>query len=128
MVHRAVLGSYERFIALLLEQFKGILPIWLSPVQINIIPINKKYHEEYCLQIKERLLEEDIRVEYDGREESLRKKIRESNLLKNPYTLIIGDKEKESKKVSYRKLGSEENVNISLEEFVIQIKKECRER
>lgn len=128
MVHRAVLGSYERFLVLLLEQFKGVLPIWLSPVQVNIIPINQKYHEEYCLQIKGRLLEEDIRVEYDNREESLGKKIRESNLLKNPYTLIIGDKEKESKKVNYRKLGSEENENISLEEFIRQIKKECRER
>lgn len=128
MVHRAILGSYERFIALLLEQFKGILPIWLSPVQVNIIPVNKKYHEEYCLQIKERLLEEDIRVECDNREESLGKKIRESNLLKNPYTFIIGDKERDNKKINYRKLGSEENVNKSLEEFIVQIKKECRER
>ncbi len=78
------------------------------------------------MQIKKRLREEDIWVEYDNREESLGKKIRESNLLKTPYTLIIGDKEKENKKVNYKKLGSEKNGNISFEEFIIQIKKECK--
>ncbi|MDD6756571.1 MAG: threonine--tRNA ligase, partial [bacterium] len=66
MVHRAVLGSYERFIMLLLEQFKGVLPIWLSPVQVNIIPVNVKYHDEYCKKIYDLLLNEDIRVEYDN--------------------------------------------------------------
>lgn len=78
------------------------------------------------MQIKKRLREEVIWVEYDNREESLGKKIRESNLLKTPYTLIIGDKEKENKKVNYKKLGSEKNGNISFEEFIIQIKKECK--
>ena len=65
MVHRAVLGSYERFIVLLLEQFKGVLPIWLSPVQINIVPINVKYHDSYCKKIYDLLLDNDIRVQYD---------------------------------------------------------------
>ncbi len=65
MVYRAVLGSYERFLVLLLEQFKEVLPIWLSPVQVNIIPVNVKYHDEYCRKLRDMLLEEDIRVEYD---------------------------------------------------------------
>ena len=82
MVHRAVLGSYERFLVLLLEQTKGVLPLWLSPVQVNIIPVNMNYHDKYCKKIKEKLLEEDIRVEYDNSEESINKKIRQSNIMK----------------------------------------------
>ena len=73
MVHRAVLGSYERFLVLLLEQFKGILPIWLSPVQVNIVPVNIKYHDEYCRKIKQILEDEDIRVEYDNSHEQMGK-------------------------------------------------------
>ena len=104
MVHRAVLGSYERFLVLLLEQFKGVLPIWLSPVQVNIVPVNIKYHDSYCQKIKQLLMDEDIRVEYDDRDEKIGKKIRQSNIMKNPYTLIIGDKERDNNLVSYRKL------------------------
>ncbi len=85
MVHRAVLGSYERFLVLLLEQFKGVLPIWLSPVQVNIVPVNIKYHDEYCKKIKELLEDEDIRVSYDDSKESMGKKVRNSNVMKKSY-------------------------------------------
>ena len=128
MVHRAVLGSYERFLVLLLEQFKGVLPVWLSPVQVNIVPVSIKYHDEYCQKLKQLLLEEDIRVEYDNSKEQMGKKIRQSNQMKNPYTLIIGDNEKNNHLVSYRKYGSEETHSMSIEEFIHFIKEEIKRR
>ena len=128
MVHRAVLGSYERFMVLLLEQFKGVLPIWLSPVQVNIIPVNVKYHDEYCKKIKDILIEEDIRVEYDNSKESMGKKIRNSNVMKNPISVIIGDNERDNNLISFRKLGSEESISMSIDEFIKFIKEEIKKR
>lgn len=128
MVHRAVLGSYERFIVLLLEQFKGVLPVWLSPVQVNIVPVNIKYHDEYSKKIKELLEDNDIRVEYDNSDERFNKKIMNSNKMKNPYTIIIGDNERDNNLISYRKLGSEESISLSIEEFIKQIKEEINKR
>lgn len=113
MVHRTVLGSYERFLVLLLEQFKGVLPIWLSPVQVNIVPVNVKYYDEYCNKIKKLLLEEDIRVEYDNSKESMGKKVRQSNVMKNPITIIIGDNERDNNLISFRKYNSEETISMS---------------
>lgn len=128
MVHRAVLGSYERFLVLLLEQTKGVLPLWLSPVQVNIIPVNMNYHNDYCKKLKEKLLKEDIRVEYDDSEESMNKKIRQSNIMKNPYTIIIGNKERDNNLISYRKYGNEETISINIEELINKIKVEIKER
>lgn len=128
MVHRAVLGSYERFLVLLLEQFKGVLPIWLSPVQVNIVPINVKYQGEYCEKLKQLLIDEDIRVGYDDSEERFNKKIMNSNVMKNPYTLIIGDNERDNNLVSYRKYGSEETISLPIDEFIKFIKEEIKKR
>ena len=128
MVHRAVLGSYERFIVLLLEQFKGVLPIWLSPVQVNIIPINIKYHDEYCKKIYELLLNEDIRVEYDNSDERFNKKIMNSNQMKNPINIIIGDKERDNNLISYKKYNSEETILLPIDEFIKYIKEEIKKR
>lgn len=128
MVHRAVLGSYERFMVLLLEQFKGVLPIWLSPVQVNIVPVNMKYHDDYCKKIFEILNDEDIRVNYDNSKESMGKKVRQSNVMKNPYTIIVGDNERDNNLVSFRKYNSEETISMSIEEFIEFIKKEIKKR
>ncbi len=128
MVHRAILGSYERFLVLLLEQFKGVLPVWLSPVQVNIVPVNVKYHDEYCRKIMKILNDEDIRVEYADGNESMSKKIKMSVDMKNPYTLVIGNNEVESNKVSYRKLGSEDVISVGIDEFVEMIKREIKEK
>lgn len=128
MVHRAVLGSYERFMVLLLEQFKGVLPIWLSPVQVNIVPVNIKYHDEYCKKIFNILNEEEIRVSYDDSKESMNKKLRQSNIMKNPITIIIGDKERDNNLISYRKYNSEETISLSIEEFIKFIKLEIKKR
>ena len=128
MVHRAVLGSYERFLVILLEQFKGVLPIWLSPVQVNIVPVNSKYHDEYCKKIYNMLLDEDIRVEYDDSKENMGKKIRQSNIMKNPITIIIGDHERDNNLISFRKYGSEENNSMSPDDFIEYLKKEIKKR
>ena len=128
MVHRAILGSYERFIVLLLEQYKGILPIWLSPVQVNILPINIKYHDDYCKKLKEILENEEIRVEYDNSKENFSKKIKKSNMMKNPITVIIGDNEIKNDLVSYKKMGEEETKVLDLNHFVEYIKSEIKRR
>ena len=128
MVHRAVLGSYERFLVILLEQFKGILPIWLSPIQVNIIPINKKYHDEYCNKIKNILIEEDIRVEYDDSDERFNKKILNSNHMKNPCNIIIGDNERDNNLISYRMYNSDETITLSIDDFIKFIKVEINKR
>lgn len=128
MVHRAVLGSYERFMVLLLEQFKGVLPIWLSPVQVNIVPVNMKYHDEYCKKIYDILNDEDIRVSYDDSKESMGKKVRQSNVMKNPYTIIIGDNERDNDLISFRKYNSEETITMKIDEFIKYIKEEIKKR
>ena len=128
MVHRAILGSYERFIALLLEQFKGVLPIWLSPVQVNIVPISMKYQGEYSNKLKQLLLDSDIRVSLDDSEERFNKKIMNSNVMKNPYTVIIGDKERDNNLVSYKKYGNDDTITISVDEFIEMIKNEIKKR
>lgn len=128
MVHRAILGSYERFIVLLLEQFKGVLPVWLSPVQVNIVPIDMKYQGEYSNKIKQLLIDEDIRVNLDDSEERFNKKLMQSNIMKNPFTLIIGDKERDNNIVSFRRYGSEETISMSIEEFIKYIKEEIKKR
>ena len=128
MVHRAVLGSYERFMVLLLEQFKGVLPVWLSPVQVNIVPVNMKYHDEYCKKIFNILNDEDIRVNYDDSKESMSKKVRQSNVMKNPYTIIIGDNERDNNLISFRKYNSENTISMSIDEFIKYIKEEIKKR
>ena len=86
------------------------------------------YHDKYCKKLKEKLLEEDIRVEYDDSEESINKKIRQSNIMKNPYTIIIGDKERDNKLISYRKYGSKETISINIDKFINHIKQEIKKR
>lgn len=127
MIHRAILGSYERFLVLLLEQFKGVLPLWLSPVQVNIVPVNVEAHGEYGKKIMNKLLKEDIRAELDNSDETLNKKIKISNDMKNPYTLVIGNKEMENNLVCYRKLGSQKQISMPIDEFIELLKKQIIE-
>lgn len=124
VIHRAILGTIDRFTAFVLEETKGLLPLWLSPVQINVIPVNNEYHLEYATKIYDKLKELNIRVELDSRDEKLGYKMRESVMKKIPYALIIGGKEVDSNSISYRKCGSEETINKGLEEFIKNIKEE----
>lgn len=118
VIHRAILGSLDRFVAFLLEETKGVLPTWLAPVQVNIIPVNNEHHLEYCLKLKEQLQKEKIRVEIDNREEKLGYRMRESQTKKIPYTLVIGDKEVEENTVNYRLHGSTQTTSISITDFI----------
>ena len=128
VLHRAILGSIDRFMAYILEETKGNLPLWLSPVQVNIIPVNNEYHLEYCNKVYEKLLDENIRVELDNRDEKLSYKIRESQTHKIPFTLIIGQNEVDNNLISYRKFGTTETVTISIDELIILLKKTIKNK
>ena len=128
VLHRAILGSIDRFMAYILEETKGNLPLWLSPVQVNIIPVNNEYHLEYCNKVYEKLLDENIRVELDNRDEKLSYKIRESQTHKIPFTLIIGQNEVDNNLISYRKFGTTETVTISIDELIILLKKAIKNK
>ena len=128
VLHRAILGSLDRFMAYILEETKGALPLWLSPVQVNVIPVNNEYHLEYANKLFDRFNEENIRCELDSREEKLGYKIRESQTRKIPYTLVLGDKEKDDNMVTYRKFGKTESVTVTFDEFIKLIKDEIKNK
>ena len=118
VLHRAIFGTFDRFTAFVLEETKGALPTWLSPVQVNIIPVNNEYHLEYANELFNKISGLDIRCELDDRDEKLGYKMRESQTRKIPYTLVLGDKERDSNSVNYRKHGSQEAISVSVEEFI----------
>ena len=120
MVHRAVLGSYERLLALLIEHFAGAFPVWLSPIQVKVLPVTDK-NSKYANQVTRQLSNKNIRVELDDRNETLQAKIRDAQLQKIPYMLIIGGKEENAKKVAVR-LRTEKNLGqMSLGKFIERI-------
>ena len=121
MLHRVIFGSIERFIGILIEHYAGLFPLWLSPIQVNVIPVNNEYHLEYAKKIKEELQNHNIRVNLDDREEKLGYKMRDAISKKISYTLIIGNKELESNTISYRPWGKEETITVSLDEFITKI-------
>ena len=124
VLHRAVFGSLDRTIAYYLEETRGVLPLFLSPVQIKILPVNNEYHLEYANKIYKRLMDENIRVELDDREEKVGYRMREAVISKTPLVLILGQKEVDTNTISYRRYGSEETINISIEDFVKLVKDE----
>lgn len=122
VLHRAIFGTFDRFTAFILEETKGSLPTWLAPVQVNVIPVNNEYHLDYANEVKGLLENEGIRVEVDGRNEKLGYKMRESTMRKIPFSLILGNSERDNQTISYRIYGREETITISKEEFVKYIK------
>ena len=124
MLHRVIYGSIERFIGILIEHYAGAFPTWLSPVQVNIIPVNNEYHLEYAKKIMNKLKEMDIRCELDDRDEKLGYKIRESQTKKNPYTLVLGDNEMKEDMITYRKHGDKDSVTLKISEFIDLITEE----
>lgn len=117
VIHRAILGSLDRFVAFLLEETKGSLPTWLSPIEVNIIPVNNEYHLDYAKEVEAELNKYDIRTSLDTRDEKLSYRMRESQTKKIPFTLILGDKEKDNHEVSYRLHGETKTTTMSLEDF-----------
>lgn len=124
VLHRAILGSLDRFMAYILEETKGVLPTWLAPTQVKVIPVNPELHSEYGEEITKLLEANNIRVELDNRNEKLGYRLREAQTEKIPYTLILGDQEKENSTISYRLFGQKDTTTVSKEEFVNLIKEE----
>lgn len=122
MIHRTVYGSIERFIGILIEHYAGAFPTWLAPVQVTLIPVNNELHLEYVNAAAEELKKHHIRVEIDKRDEKLGLKIRNSQMNKIPYLLVLGDKEMTDKNVNVRLYGETDNESMSLNEFINKIK------
>ncbi len=117
MIHRALFGSLERFIGILIEHYGGAFPTWLAPVQVKIIPVNNEFHLDYAKSVFKKLEDLGIRCEIDDRDEKLGYKMREAQMKKIPYQLVLGDKEVESTSVNARKYGEQAQNSYSLEEF-----------
>ena len=126
VIHRGIVSTMERFVAYLIEEYKGAFPFWLAPVQIKVLPVNVAAHHDYVMDIHQELKALGYRVESDLREEKLGYKIREVQTQKIPYSLVLGDKEKEERSVTYRKYGESEQINVSFAEFVEMISKEIK--
>jgi threonyl-tRNA synthetase len=127
IIHRAPLGTHERFIGFLLEHYAGKLPTWLAPLQVKILPISDKFMD-YAKEVLKKLKKADIRVEIDDRNEKIGKKIRDTELLKVPYMLVIGEKEMNEGKVAIRRQGKGDLGAKLVDEFVAEIVEEVKER
>lgn len=121
IIHRAILGSVERFIAVLLEHTSGALPVWLAPVQTIILPVSEK-HLGYAEKVTEELKKNDIRIEIDLRNESVNKKIRDAEIQKIPYIIVVGDKEEKAENITIRKRGSKDLKTLTIAELVKEIR------
>jgi threonyl-tRNA synthetase len=127
IIHRAPLGTHERFIGFLLEHYAGKFPLWLSPVQVKVLPISDKY-QEYANSVVQQLKNADIRVSIDDRNEKIGKKIRDTEIAKVPYMLIIGEKEMQDDVVSVRRQGKGDAGTVSVSTFLEQVVKEKKDR
>lgn len=121
VIHRAIFGSLDRFFGILIEHFGGAFPLWLSPVQVKIIPVSNTVHLEYALEIQDTLKDKGIRVELDDRNQKMGYKIREAQMTKTPYILVLGDREMNDKTVNVRKYGEEKTQNLIAEELVTEL-------
>ncbi|PGW24980.1 threonine--tRNA ligase [Bacillus cereus] len=128
VIHRAVLGSLDRFLAILIEHFGGAFPAWVAPVQVKVIPVSNTVHVQYADEVTDKLAQAGIRVERDVRDEKLGYKIREAQMQKVPYVLVIGDKEMENGAVNVRKYGEEKSEVVELGVFVKSIKEKIKNK
>jgi threonyl-tRNA synthetase len=127
MIHRALMGSYERFIAILIEHYGGELPVWLTPVQAIVLPISDR-HLEYARTVRDQLLAADARVELDERTESVGRKIRDAELRKIPYMLIVGDAEQEGANVDVREHRQGRLGSMPVDDFVKRLDEQVKSR
>ncbi len=127
MLHRVVYGSIERFIGILIENYAGAFPVWLAPVQVKILPITDKHHD-YAYELKKKLFDAGIRVEVDARNEKMGYKIREAQVRKIPYALVVGDQEVADGTVNVRKYGEKDSATMKADEFLTMIKEKIRTR
>src|SRR5690349_18888039 len=127
IIHRAPLGTHERFIGFLLEHYAGKFPVWLAPLQVKILPISDKFLD-YAQSVLEKLKKADIRAELDDRSEKIGKKIRDTELMKVPYMLVVGEKEMNEGRVSVRRQGKGDMGAVNVDEFLQGIVTEIQER
>ncbi|MBI2013236.1 MAG: threonine--tRNA ligase [Candidatus Colwellbacteria bacterium] len=127
MIHRAIAGSLERFMSILIEHFAGVFPLWLSPVQIVVIPISEKFNK-YAEEVREKLFNADIRVEVDDSNETLGKRIRSAEMQKAPYIAIVGEKEMNAGTIALRKRGKGDEGVIGVDKFIERLEKEIEEK
>jgi threonyl-tRNA synthetase len=129
MIHAAIMGSIDRFLSILIEHTAGIFPLWLSPIQVGILPISEN-QKEYAADIKQQLLlaNDNLRIEIDDRNESIGKKIREATMQKIPYQLIIGEKEVEAGKIAVRMRDGTDLGQMTVEELQEKIKLEIKNK
>ncbi|MBR4151422.1 MAG: threonine--tRNA ligase [Selenomonadaceae bacterium] len=127
MVHRVVYGSIERFIGILIENYAGAFPVWLAPVQIRLLPITDA-HITYAKELADRFFALNFRAEVDSRNEKVNKKIRDSQVMKTPYTIVIGDKEVETGVLPIRKYGSKDGISLSVDDFIAYVEKKIATR
>ena len=121
MIHRVVFGSIERFIGILIEHFAGVFPLWLAPVQVKVLPVNNEYHLDYAKEVTELLKDKGFKVELDAREEKLGYRIREGQMEKVPYLLVLGNNERDEKTVTYRKHGEQKQITVPFDDFVAML-------
>ena len=124
MIHRACLGSIERFTGMIIENYAGAFPTWLAPVQVMLLPVNNEFHLEYTDKLYRLMMDNGIRVEKDDANEKLGYRLRNTQVRKIPYTIVIGDNERDNQTVTYRKYGKQEQVTVSIDEFLKIIKEE----
>ena len=124
MLHRAIFGSVERFLGILLENFAGALPTWLFPTQVVLLPVATEQQKEYAKELVKKFKEYDIRAEVDLREEKLGYRLRDAQVQKIPYSIVIGDEEIKKNTVTYRLYAHKEQITVPFDEFIKQIKEE----
>lgn len=127
VIHRAISGSLERFMGVMIEHFGGAFPLWLAPIQVQIVPVAEKFND-YAFQLKSQLNQLDVRAKVDDGSDSFSKKIRNAELMKIPYTLIVGEKEQNSDSVSVREFRSKAQYEKSVVDFIAQVIAERDER
>ena len=123
MSHRALMGSMERFFGILVEHFAGKFPLWLAPVQVKVLPISEKF-QDYAVKVTEELKAKGIRAEFDERNEKIGKKIRDAQLNRINYMVIVGEKEENDDVISVRNRDGEERSALKLDDFVAELKEE----
>ena len=128
MLHRVIFGSIERFLGILIEHFAGVFPTWLAPVQVEVLPVKNELHLDYCNSLMDEFMNEEIRVKLDASEEKLGYRMRNAQMHKVPYILVIGDNEVNNNQVTYRKHGSQEQITVSREEFIELIHQEVKNK
>jgi threonyl-tRNA synthetase len=126
VIHRGVVSTMERFVAFLIEEYKGAFPTWLAPVQAQVIPVSPAVHYDYAREIQDKLKAEGFRVEIDARDEKIGYKIREAQMQKVPYMLVVGDNEVSDQAVNVRKYGEQKSETISFDEFLESFRKEAK--